>query len=438
MVMISRIYKRIKFGKQYQIFKNLIKQIDFSPEEKQAYQLRKLKHLLTQAKKIKYYQVLLRNIDIENLDYNEFSKIELLDKGKIRTHLSSLINEDYPHKHKTYVNTSGGSTGAPVKFYQTREQADCGRANYHLANFINGIGYDDRMLVLWGAMRDMHNKGELSRLSRIKSVLDNSRTLNTFVLNKDIIEKYISILNVYKPAAIKAYVHSLYDISKYINEHNIAINSKPIIHTTTGPLYVEVRDEIKRAFNGTHVFSFYGSREVSAIATEVKDKEGMMVLYDNVLVEIVDKDGRPVDKGEEGEIVLTTLNNMYMPLIRYRIGDRAIKADGKEIFGTLWLQSVLGRTLGVIHKRDGSYIDGQFFTSLFFNVSGIENFQLIQKSLDILVLNIVPNINEKEIELSPILERIKMELGDPHIEINYVDTIDLTSTGKIMYVYSEI
>jgi phenylacetate-CoA ligase len=144
-----------------------------------------------------------------------------------------------------------------------------------------------------------------------------------------------------------------------------------------------------------------------------------------------------VKQGEEGEIVVTTLNNFYMPLLRYKIGDRAVKGDDLE-FGTLKLESVVGRTIGVIHKEDGSRIDGQFFTTLFFNKEGIKNFQLVQKTISDLQLKIVKSEKFEQEELSSILNRIKEELINTKIDVVFCDKIDLTSTGKIMYVYSEI
>src|SRR5690606_15615824 len=183
------------------------------------------------------------------------------------------------------------------------------------------------------------------------------------------------------------------------------------IHCTTGPLYPEMREVISKAFGGAYVYNFYGSREVSAIASEVKIASGLYVLYDNVFLEIIDSNGKPVREGEEGEVVVTTLNNFYMPLIRYRIGDRAIKGDNLN-FGTLVLDNVVGRTLGVIHKRNGSRLDGQFFTTLFFGKEGIKSFQLIQKSLTVLNLKIVKGEQFSEEELYSILERIECELGE--------------------------
>jgi phenylacetate-CoA ligase len=102
------------------------------------------------------------------------------------------------------------------------------------------------------------------------------------------------------------------------------------------------------------------------------------------------------------------------------------------------MKEVVGRTLGVIHRRDGSKIDGQFFTLLFFGKNGIKSFQLVQRSIDILDLFIVKSNSFSVDELESILDRIRIELPSININLLYVDRINLTSTGKIMYVYSEL
>ena len=321
---------------------------------------------------------------------------------------------------------------------QTFDQRIYGKGNYHYANYLNGITPFDNMLIFWGALRDMRKSEQLSTLQKIKIKLKNENVLNTFVLNDKIIFNYINQINAYRPTAIKAYVHSMYEVAKHINQEKIKINCKPIIHTSTGPLYPEIKSEIKEAFNGAHVFSFYGSREVGPIATETMEENGFEVLYDNVLVEIVDDHGQPVKQNEEGEIVVTTLNNFYMPLIRFKIGDRGIKADSDLQFGTLKLKTIVGRTIGVIYRSDGTFIDGQFFTTLFFNKKGIKSFQIVQESLREIKLNLVRLESFESKELDGILKRISEALGDISIEVNFVSNINLTSTGKIMYVYSKL
>ncbi|MGO2119747.1 MULTISPECIES: hypothetical protein [unclassified Psychrobacter] len=383
---------------------------------------------------IPYYNSFQKDLNLDSLDYSEFCKIPVLTKDIIRNDIDALINRSYESVDEVFKATSGGSTGEPLTFYRTKSQNIHGQAAYYNALELNGVDIYDKSIDLWGAERDMHStKSSFS----MKNFLNNRLTLNTFVMSDEIMDRYIKNINSKKPAFIKAYVHSIYDMAKYINENNIKVKCKPVIHCTTGPLYPEMRDEISKAFNDAYVYNFYGSREVSAMASEVRGSEGLFVFYDNIFLEILDENDNPVKKGEEGEIVITTLNNFYMPLIRYKIGDRAIKGDDLE-FGTLRLDKVTGRTLGVIHKADGTKIDGQFFTTLFFSKSSIKSFQLVQKDIISLELNIVKNDPFNPNELEEVINSIKIELPDVNIEVNFCKKIDLTETGKIMYVYSEI
>ena len=58
------------------------------------------------------------------------------------------------------------------------------------------------------------------------------------------------------------------------------------------------------------------------MAIECRGQTGMHIREDNYIVEILDPDTlQPVPEGEQGELVLTTLNREAMPLFRYRTRD---------------------------------------------------------------------------------------------------------------------
>lgn len=428
------LYKNIFNSNQIKVYRQLKSGDICDFELNQEIQQRKLgKVLETAFKNIAYYKE-LSSINLSQLSYSEFQKIPLMSKDIIRENPESLLNLNYKKTSKIYKNSSGGSTGEPLEIYQTIDQMNNGIGSYLYSMYLNKVNIYESSVHLWGALRDMHKTN--SRFS-LKTFIKNERVLNTFILSDLIIDNYIKTLNRIKPKYIKAYVHSIYAISKYINENKIKIKFTPVIQTTTGPLYPEMRSAINKAFNNAHIYNFYGSREVSAIATEKHNTKGLYVFHNNVFVEILDDNDVAVGIGQEGNIVITTLNNFYMPLIRYKIGDRGIKGDDLD-FGTLKLNKVTGRTLGVVHKKDKSKVDGQFFTSLFFNKDGIKNFQIVQKSIDIIELNIVKSNKFSQSQLNEIIDKIKNELGEIKINIEFKDKIDLTATGKIMYVYSEL
>ena len=60
------------------------------------------------------------------------------------------------------------------------------------------------------------------------------------------------------------------------------------------------------------------------------DLEYMYIMTTSVFVEILDDDGFEVENGKMGNVVVTCLNAFAMPLIRYKVGDLAIKLPESE------------------------------------------------------------------------------------------------------------
>ena len=90
------------------------------------------------------------------------------------------------------------------------------------------------------------------------------------------------------------------------------------IITTSEVLSPDDRAIINKSFRSP-VFDEYGCGELGTIAHECP--AGKLHTSDgNMIVEILDGD-RPCRPGEKGEIVVTELNNLALPLVRYRSGD---------------------------------------------------------------------------------------------------------------------
>ncbi|HOD68251.1 MAG TPA: phenylacetate--CoA ligase [Bacteroidaceae bacterium] len=75
---------------------------------------------------------------------------------------------------------------------------------------------------------------------------------------------------------------------------------------------------------GAKAYNNFGMSEMCGpgVAIECREQNGMHIWEDNYIVEILDPDTlQPVPEGEQGELVLTTLNREAMPLFRYRTRD---------------------------------------------------------------------------------------------------------------------
>ncbi len=85
----------------------------------------------------------------------------------------------------------------------------------------------------------------------------------------------------------------------------------------------KMRKKIEEIY-GYKAFNSYGLSEMNGpgVAFECPEQNGMHIWEDSFLVEIVNpKTLQPVADGEEGELVLTSLQREGMPLIRYRTKD---------------------------------------------------------------------------------------------------------------------
>jgi phenylacetate-CoA ligase len=92
-----------------------------------------------------------------------------------------------------------------------------------------------------------------------------------------------------------------------------------------------MRVELDRAL-GIRAINFYGLSEMCGpgVAVEcAQARDGLHVMEDHFLVEVVDPDGQRVAPGEDGEFVFTTLTKEALPLIRYRSGDVGRVVEGE-------------------------------------------------------------------------------------------------------------
>ena len=325
------------------------------------------------------------------------SEFPLLTKQIIRSHPQDLVSDDLQLRN-WYYETSGGSTGEPVRVVQDKEYFR--RILWALWQSRSWAGFEcgDRIVKLWGDSLEDARRARLK--TRLSDVLFNRLFLNTFELTEERIVQYLERIRDFRPRLVVGYASSLFEISKYVLASSAARLSVPAVVSTAGTLYPEMREAIETVF-GARVFNRYGSREVGIIAAEDGGTDGLRVLP-TVALEIVDDAGHPCPDGEPGEIAVTSLANLAMPLIRYRIGDMGVlRTRGKAQY----LEKVLGRTVEIFRTRSGKMIDGEYFTHLLYFKDWVKNFRFRQTAYDEIVVEIaphqgssVPRVDQEEIE----------------------------------------
>jgi phenylacetate-CoA ligase len=158
---------------------------------------------------------------------------------------------------------------------------------------------------------------------------------------------------------------------------------------------------LERGF-GVPVFNLYGSTETGHLLMENEHGE-MKPGYDTAFLEIVGADPDGV-----GELVVTTLTNDYMPLLRYRIGDLAERRA--QPYGTDFV--VHGRARDALRARDGRCVTTWQVDQCFVELPGILHYELRQAKNGSWVLRFVPEgAGPAEAELRRVVSRLESLLG---------------------------
>lgn len=412
-----------------------------SSTELNAFREDNLKKIIMHAyKNVPYYHEIFDQIKLikgGKFDLSQFNDIPLLTKEIIRKNNYKLVSKDLMNQNYFY-NTTGGSTGEPMRFIQDKNYSKWGSAtNYYYYKNILKVNEPKtvKKIILWGSEKDIF-EGSIGSKARLINWLTNNIFLNTFKMTKLDFQEYIKIINSYKPYLIRGYAGSLYELSNYIYKNNLEIYSPKLIVSAAETLKSHMRNQIENVFH-TNVYNFYGTREVSSIAGECN--KGLLHIFNFWnYVEILNDKNEPVDVDEEGRVIVTNLFNYSMPFIRYEIGDLAIlgpKCSCGSFLPTL--KEVTGRITDHFILEDGSIVPAEFFIHLIgvvCNKGLIKKFQVIQKSYNSIEILYIPLNNFNVFEKNSIDDKIRVVMGkNCDIKWKIVDEIPKTKNGKYMY-----
>jgi len=131
--------------------------------------------------------------------------------------------------------------------------------------------------------------------------------------------------------------------------------------------------------------------EFGTLATQCPKRDGLHVNADFVHVEIV-RNGREVGPGEIGEVVVTTLANRTMPLIRHRVGD--VASWKKDPCACGWqgptLEGVHGQLEQAIVLPSGAFVSPRRFEECLDQFTNVVAYRAIQREPRMVEVMVVP------------------------------------------------
>ena len=287
----------------------------------EADRVARLRGFLTDARtRVPYYRELFARYGFDPATVQsvaDLARLPLFGKPEIRANADRIKADG--HGPLSRYNT-GGSSGEPLIFFIGKDRVTHDVAAKWRATRWWGVDIGDPEMVVWGSPIDL---GAQDWVRRMRDKVLRTQLLPAFEMSDAKVDGFIAAIRRQRPRMLFGYPSALTHIARHAQKRGVAMDDLGIkvAFVTSERLYDDQRATIARVF-GCGVANGYGGRDAGFIAHECPSG-GLHLTAEDLIVEIIGPDGRPVPDGQPGEIVTTHLATRDFPFIRYRTGDVA-------------------------------------------------------------------------------------------------------------------
>lgn len=403
------------------------------------YRLNKLINIVEHAyRNVPYYQNLFNSLKFKPADIRkieDLGKLPILTKEIVRKENMNLISKNFDMRFVMKGKT-GGTTGSPVVTFSDSQNRSFAWASYYRWYEWMGIELGDKAATLWGTRTVLSDSVRKKTRNKIISFLQNNVEINAFKMNELTLPLIYDKIRKSQPVLLKGYLSAILYLANYCESVNdISIRPKAL-STTTETLLPHNRLYLEKIFK-VPVYDQYGSGEVSAIAYECPQHNGLHINQEHVIIEIVNDDGYS-SEGKTGRIIATTLDNYVMPFIRYENGDSSSFSPVKCKCGINQplLTSIAGRTEDAIILANGSKVNGVFFSNFFYDLNiltdKIQRFQVYQTIPGEIEFRFESTIKVEDSLMRQLNEALLKFFNK--VEIRHVNKLQNEENGKFRYI----
>jgi phenylacetate-CoA ligase len=356
----------------------------------------------------------------------KFRRLPLLRRRDIQSAGESLFCRQLPALHRPIAEIkSSGSTGEPVT-----------------------VRRNNITQLFWMAMtlRDhfWHNRDFTQRFSAIRSqittygtrdnwgppvnLLYDSGTFQAIPIAAGL-EQQWQWLHEFQPNGLLVYPSNLEGLAQYAQSRSLTLPSLRHIRSIGETLRQHTRELAEKVFDAK-LADCYSSQELGSIAVQCPESN-LYHVAENILLEVLDEEGRPCAAGQTGRVVLTDLVNFATPIIRYDIGDYAeVGPPCRCGRGLPTLARILGRERNLVVMPDGSRHWPIVGTIKFRDVAPIQQFQFIQQDRELVEVRLVaaePVTGEQEAAITKMIHECLCH--EFRLKFTYFDNVIPRSRG---------
>ena len=406
-------------------------------EELDKYTFEKLKECIENAyENVPYYQKKFKKLNISSKDFKTISDIQkfpITTKKDIIASNHEYVSKKYDKSNLKTSRTSG-STGEPfVSYFDNRAWDLLKIASKMRARFACKFSHIEKYVVIEAMTID---EAKEQNKSRNMNIINNGLYLSVY----DSLDSHMKVYEKFKPKSIYGFPSYFLNLAEYMEKSSIKLDYIEKLYTSSEILDIATRKKIESVFN-CEIYDIYGCTEIKEIAWECPKHEGYHINEDLVYVEILDENNNPVKPGEIGRIVVTSLQNDAMPLIRYSIGDTGMtvpkKCSCRRTFKMI--KPGCGRVVDYFILKNGKKLSPYELTMSVEGIEGIRKYQIVQKTKEKVEIYLKISDKFKEESKKIIEKNLKKILGnDVEVKVKIVKSFQKDKNYKFRVVKTEV
>ncbi|MPY87943.1 MAG: hypothetical protein GEU99_08485 [Luteitalea sp.] len=385
--------------------------------------------------RVPYYRRLSQQTGLKASDIQstrDLSTLPILEKEQLRRNPEDFTAEPRGGERRLRLSTSG-TTGTPLAVF-----CDVASRRRHYAFWTRlrawfGITPGTYRATFFG--RVICPRGQERPPFWRVDHFQRNYLFSSHHLHGENLASYCEALKRLQPPEIIGYPSSLHAVAAYVLDKGLTDIRPRVVFTTAETLLPHQRHAIEQAF-GTKVIDQYGSVEMVHFVSQCE--EGSYHVHpEHGLLEVLGADDRPVPVGTPGGAVCTTFVNRTMPLLRYRLGDQVVLRDATCKCGRNFplVADILGRVDDVLVTPSGRPLGR--LTPVFSQLNGVRAAQIVQPSLDRLVVRLVLGSAFSERQREHLLYELGKRTGkEMRVDLEVVSEIPREPNGKFRAVVS--
>lgn len=422
------------------------RQLPYWPLERlQEMQNRRIQEIVSYAyKNVPYYREVIDRLGISPATLStakDLARLPILEKDQLLDSSAQFMPFDFRPGTSLRLKSSG-TAGRSKSIYHDRKAlfralAHGQRQRHVLARFVGrSAGYREMIVVRANSVQEQIREFYAAN-SWTPKPLDLKRQLLPMVGVS--LEEQANRINRFRPNVMRGYGSYLGAFFRQAHERNIALRPPEAI-VFGGDSMPEADTQLIEQKMGVPVLSTYQATEALRIGFQCEQRSGFHLSMDDVAIRVVDNQGKDVEPGGRGHLLISNLTNRATVLLNYRLGDIVTLGETSCSCGRSLptIERIDGRSDDLITLPGGEPLHALAVLEKLQGVASVVQIQVVQEALGRFLIRATgTSISDRERAEAELVANLRSAVGHAEVSVEWVTDMPRNSGGKVKAVISK-